>query len=460
MKTTATGQIEETIEVPVWIHEPADNTTAGPSTQPVPMEANTNPIENHYETVDEFYERDPESTETPGRGRSQSHYIQQFVDRVHPMLKALLSREALHINHICRCCDNNKIAIWRCKDCTAAQLSCRGCIRRRHTDCPTHRVEVWNGSFFRRAELWEAGLYVVVRHHADRDVCPALNFQIKTLDVFQVQKDNDEEMQLRKGVFVGKDTATKIPLSSENVTTKEALNMDIDDEEDFTEFARRLNDMYRRSQDGNDMTKETPIESHDDDFDTRNDIEEMPPLPPNYIPTITDDSITAAIHSQTPETPRYDALNNPYIRIIHTNGIHHIGVVYCSCRGMENTHADMMAAGFVPTSFSRYRTFFTHAVLDDFRLSNLECKASAYQYFQKLRRQTSPMSPESVPNLYHELRRMSRLWRWMKKLKWAGMAHRPDVTIDPEPGELANFCPACPQPGINIPENWHSEPER
>jgi hypothetical protein len=126
---------------------------------------------------------------------------------------------------------------------------------------------------------------------------------------------------------------------------------------------------------------------------------------------------------------------------------------------MDNTHADMMATSFVPTSFTRYRTFFTHAVLDDFRLSNLECKASAYQYFQKLRRQTSPMSPESVPNLYHKLRRMSRLWRWMKKLKWAGMAHRPDFTIDPEPGELSNFCPACLQPWINIPDNWHLDPE-
>jgi hypothetical protein len=237
--------------------------------------------------------------------------------------------------------------------------------------------------------------------------------------------------------------------------------MDIDDDGDFTEFAHRLDNIYRRSHDSNEKTGETTIDSYVDDFDIMgNDIEDMPPLPSDYIPAATNDPSTAAIHSQTPETPRYDALNNPYIRIIHTNGIHHIGVVYCTCRGMDNTHSDLMAAGFVPTSFTRYRTFFTHAVLDDFRLSNLECKASAYQYFQKLRRQTSPMSPDSVPNLYHELRRMSRLWRWMKKLKWAGLAHRPDFTIDPEPGELSNFCPACPQPGINIPENWMSEPER
>lgn len=160
------------------------------------------------------------------------------------------------------------------------------------------------------------------------------------------------------------------------------------------------------------------------------------------------------------DIPRTDALNNPYIRVVHTNGIHHIAMVYCSCRGQEMAHSDIMAAGLFPTSFNRYRTVFTHAVLDDFRLSNLECKASAYQYFQKLRRQTSPMSPDTVPNLYHELRRVSRLWRWMKKLKWAGVAYGSESSLDTKPGELAIFCPACPQPGINLPDNWLADPKR
>ena len=478
-KTTISGQVEETVEVPVWINEPAKAPTAEPSTTPAPMEPLENPVENDYETANEFYERDPESEDTPRTGRNQGYYIQQFVDRIHPMLKALLSREALPNDQICSCCSDNKIAIWRCKDCTAARLCCRGCIRHRHMDCPTHRVEVWNGMFFRHAELWETGLYVVVRHHADRDVCPALNFQMNTLEVFQIQKDADEEKRLREGVPVGMDSGRgirmdttgvhlsnedhiyqdEIRLDSHKESMEQPSDMDIDDDEDFTEFDRRLDNMYKRSHDSNEKSANTK-DFYEDDCDAiGNDIEEMPPLPLNYLPTASSVPITAAMHSETPDAPQRDALNNPYIRIIHTNGIHHIGVVYCTCRGMDNTHADLMAAGFVPTSFTRYRTFFTHAVLDDFRLSNLECKASAYQYFQKIRRQTSPMSPESVPNLYHELRRMSRLWRWMKKLKWAGLAHRPDFTIDPEPGELSNFCPACPQPGINIPEDWSSEPE-
>jgi CxC2 like cysteine cluster associated with KDZ transposases len=306
-----------------------------------------------------------------------------------------------------------------------------------------------------------------------------LKFQTNTLEAFQVQRDADEEKQLRKKVSDGMECGHDIQMASAGVpsSTEDDINqhdlpldsdnepmekpLDIDDDEDFTEFARRLDNMYKRSHDNNEKTGEHTKDSDEDDFDIlRNDIEEMPPLPPNYIPAASSVPHAADHHSNAPNIPRNDAFNNPYIRIIHTNGIHHIGVVYCTCRGIDNTHSDLMALGFVPTSFTRYRTFFTHAVLDDFRISNLECKASAYQYFQKLRRQTSPMSPDSVPNLYHELRRMSRLWRWMKKLKWAGLAHRPDFTIDPEPGELSNFCPACPQPGINIPKNWDSEPER
>ncbi|KAF8814391.1 hypothetical protein BYT27DRAFT_7027880, partial [Phlegmacium glaucopus] len=157
--------------------------------------------------------------------------------------------------------------------------------------------------------------------------------------------------------------------------------------------------------------------------------------------------------------PRSDALNNLYMHVVHVNSVHHIALVFCTCQGHESTHCDLMAERLLLTSFTCYRTVFTHAVLDDFRLSNLECKASAYQYFQKLRRYTSPMAPETVPNLYHELRRMSRVWRWMKKLKWAGFGDG-DKIIDPSPGELANFCPACPQPGINLAPDWNVDPNK
>ena len=115
---------------------------------------------------------------------------------------------------------------------------------------------------------------------------------------------------------------------------------------------------------------------------------------------------------------------------------------------------------FTLMDFKRIKTLFTSQVLDMFRLCNLELKASAYQYYHLLCRLTRPMAPTEVLDLYKEFRRMSRLWRWMKKLKWAGYAGGRKSVSEVKTGELGNFCPACPQPGINIPDNWKDDTAR
>ncbi|KAG9309371.1 hypothetical protein JVU11DRAFT_10608 [Chiua virens] len=44
--------------------------------------------------------------------------------------------------------------------------------------------------------------------------------------------------------------------------------------------------------------------------------------------------------------------------------------------------------------------------------------------------------------------RVSRQWKLLKSLKWNGSGLDDSV---PTEGDLTLFCPACPQPGINIP---------
>jgi hypothetical protein len=48
----------------------------------------------------------------------------------------------------------------------------------------------------------------------------------------------------------------------------------------------------------------------------------------------------------------------------------------------------------------------------------------------------------------------------MKKLKWAGFGHGKADPKNPAPGEMAIFCPTCPQPGINLPEDWKMDENR
>jgi len=77
-----------------------------------------------------------------------------------------------------------------------------------------------------------------------------------------------------------------------------------------------------------------------------------------------------------------------------------------------------------------------------------------------LRRVTNSLNPSKVVNLYHELRRLSRLWQWVKKLRWARYGQRVGQPITPKPGELGNYCLACPQVGFNVTENWKADPNR
>ncbi|KAF8899537.1 hypothetical protein CPB84DRAFT_1847745 [Gymnopilus junonius] len=78
-----------------------------------------------------------------------------------------------------------------------------------------------------------------------------------------------------------------------------------------------------------------------------------------------------------------DQSGNPFIAIIDVLGVHHLPVVHCTCRRAEDDIL-FLEMGLFPASFDRIRTVFTFNVLTDFWLSNLECKTSAYQYYQKL----------------------------------------------------------------------------
>jgi hypothetical protein len=57
-------------------------------------------------------------------------------------------------------------------------------------------------------------------------------------------------------------------------------------------------------------------------------------------------------------------------------------------------------------------------------------------------------------NLYKQLLRASRQWRDLKNRMDQGLGHQPENTI-PD-GCMAVFCPACPQPGVNLPKDWNT----
>jgi hypothetical protein len=325
-------------------------------------------------------------------------------------------------------------------------------MRHTHFHNPFHRIEYWTGTYFRDAALWEAGLYLSLDHHTAPAKCQNLICQQNILEVFQKQRDI---LDKQASPIVG--------------TPRDQPNPDATDPEteaDRDVAALKILDLLLQQRDtpgavgnvneGNILEEEDDagIEGAEADI---NDVDAGASGFVNYLPSGLSSPDMA---NTTPLAPGRDALNNQYVRVIHTNGVHHIALVSCSCRGKENVLKDMIYARMIPTSFERIRTIFTASVLDYFRYSNLETRSTAYHFFQMLRRMTMPMSPSKVVNFYHELRRLSRLWRWTKKLKWSGYGQKPGQTIKPGAGELAIFCPACPQPGINLPDNWLADSNR
>ncbi|KAH6867493.1 hypothetical protein BKA70DRAFT_1380025 [Coprinopsis sp. MPI-PUGE-AT-0042] len=135
--------------------------------------------------------------------------------------------------------------------------------------------------------------------------------------------------------------------------------------------------------------------------------------------------------------------------VLHSNGVHHCLFHTCQCPNSKPERQQFLAYGLYPASLKDVRTVATFSLLDDHHMSTVECHTSTYAFYNRLCRVTNKAFPQTVPDQYRELGRMSRQWLHLKELKWFGFSHDP---TEPGPGSLAIFCPGCPQPGVNITE--------
>jgi hypothetical protein len=300
------------------------------------------------------------------------------------------------------------------------------------------------GSFFQSANLWEVGTYLLVRHHLGAPLCDSLKRQQDYYESVELAKDRAKQDMLQTPNMApapDTDADTGQPLAGvceqtgtdTGPVTTDDYPIRHENQQYENQFMQYLHNLHKSGADDiEEEVRESPI------------INEY--LPKHIPPTA----------SYVPALP----FIGTYLRVVHTNGIHDIAMVNCECRGQIMVVEDLLAAHLLPSSFQHIRTLFTVNVLDSFRLSNLELKASAYQFYQLLRRLTMPMAPADVVDLYREFRRMSRLWHWMKRLKWVGRGIDDKSVREVKPGELGIYCPACPQPGINIPDDWKDDEAR
>ena len=162
---------------------------------------------------------------------------------------------------------------------------------------------------------------------------------------------------------------------------------------DNTNFEKYLKNLYEHASDPGDdpafdeaiLSESPPIDDEADDtaevVDADSDILNFPCY--LDIPTGHSNSLQVPsqhLHGQSPAAsiPNVDILNNSYMRIVHTNGIHHLVMVTCTCHGANCLPLELVTCHLLPASFDRIHMLFSTQVLDSFWLVNFELKASAY----------------------------------------------------------------------------------
>ncbi|KAJ7740358.1 hypothetical protein B0H16DRAFT_1729058 [Mycena metata] len=96
-------------------------------------------------------------------------------------------------------------------------------------------------------------------------------------------------------------------------------------------------------------------------------------------------------------------------------------------------------------------------MLDHFLISTHQAKTTMYDYYAMLEKLTDNTGVKP-PYRYQALIRMTREYRHLRQCLQAGRCHCGRGIAGTQPGELALLCPCCPQPGVNIPDDFDRAP--
>ena len=371
----------------------------------------------------------------------------------------------------CQQCGLGK-AVWRCLDCIGGHTLCVLCCRDIHQYQIFHRVERWNGRFYQKGALWQVGIKLYVGHRGDpcpsttankakephpkkamdgvlHDLSSTLNLQPREILEGLLKAIDSEGNQISDHEMLNK-VADALSQPPDSLLTGLRASL---------QAAERHADEVEAVSCAEAAVAETEGPTVLSNESTTRDI----PLPENPDEEIWEDEAPEDRHKGPlprvlPRAPTSDAAGNSFVTLVDTSGFHKLPVVWCTCKG-RHLDCDLQLLDlrlFPASSTADIKTVFSFRVLDDYRTNNLECKASAYQYHQKLKRTTSYAFPTLVPNRYAELWRLSRQWRNLKVRRHFAIRSNEDA----KRGSMALFCAACPQPGVNLPDGWEKEQEK
>ncbi|KAG8977493.1 hypothetical protein FRC05_001351 [Tulasnella sp. 425] len=139
------------------------------------------------------------------------------------------------------------------------------------------------------------------------------------------------------------------------------------------------------------------------------------------------------------------------LQIFDINGQHEIPTLFCQCSELYHNQADqLLAVHLYPSSDDIPQTAFSFRLMKHFLLSQLEMCCSAASYYDMLALQTDNVNTRALKFLS-----CTREWKVIKTLMRANSKTGTDLKA----GEATVKCGFCPIPGVNIPEDWKSDPD-
>ncbi|KAF8874974.1 hypothetical protein BD779DRAFT_1613491 [Infundibulicybe gibba] len=151
------------------------------------------------------------------------------------------------------------------------------------------------------------------------------------------------------------------------------------------------------------------------------------------------------------------SFNNDFV-VVDTDGIHEIALDFCDCQISQSHQIQLLRSRLFPATTTYPRTAATFRVLEYFQLLSFMSKVSCFEFYHTIARRTDNTGTSPPPDRYSSFLRMVREWRHLKMLKRGGRGHAPSGVSGTGAGELAVLCPACPQPGKNMPSDWRETP--
>ena len=430
--------------------------------------------------------------------QTQRDYMKQWRDEKRgKYIERLIGGYAklMEDGHTTRCpvCQVGKAA-WRCKDCGDKRVLCVLCFRDRHLTNLFHRVEKWNGRYFQRGALWQVGVRIYVGHQGKP--CPksadsladtrgfdgrstatdghsdiGTSAKIELEDIMEEARNLGAKFQMdAQGLLMEIDNILSRPESDRDQRQHQIVAALLETFGErrvgmihhwiqITAKAEREADELQAHADRESAEQETGQKTEGWTFDPL-----MADIP--LADELADDAEewederdgphTGTVPRFMPMAPTRNGSGNDFVTIVHNNGFHSLPIVWCDCDGRScDRDLQLLDLDLYPATYDNVKTIFTFACLDDHRFSNLECKSSHYEYHQKLKRLTCPEYPDRAPDRYNELRRVTRQWRNLKYRKWFWIMDNRKA----DRGEMALFCAACPQVGVNLPPDWKADYE-